>query len=52
MIYIERKMDMTNSRKQTLGIVTGIVIAAAIIAGKFLAGNMIAQFFMDFLSIG
>lgn len=43
---------MFNSKKQTVGIVTGIVFAAAIIAGKFFAGNMIAQFLKDFLSIG
>ncbi|MED3572623.1 hypothetical protein ACTHO0_27185 [Cytobacillus praedii] len=43
---------MLNSKKQSLGIVMGIVFAGAIIAGKFFAGNMIAQFLKDFLSIG
>ncbi|MED3552541.1 hypothetical protein [Cytobacillus praedii] len=43
---------MQNSKKRKLGIVTGFVLAAAIIAVKFFAGNMLAQFLKDFLSIG
>jgi hypothetical protein len=51
-IVYERKDSVLNSKKQTLGIVMGIIFAGAIIAGKFFAGNMLAQFLKDFLSSG
>lgn len=51
-IPYERKDGMPNSKKQTLGIITGIVCAAAMIAVKFFAGNLLVQFLKDFLSIG
>jgi hypothetical protein len=50
--FLKGRMDMLDSKKQTLGIVMGIVFAGAIIAGKFFAGNMIAQFLKDFLTFG
>lgn len=39
-----------SSKKQTLGIVIGIVFVAAIMAVKFLAGNTFAHFLKEFLS--
>lgn len=43
---------MSNSNKQTLGIVIGIVFVSVIMVVKFLAGNMLARALKDFLSIG
>lgn len=43
---------MLSSKKQTLGVGIGIICAAAMIAAKFFAGNLLVHFLKDFLSIG
>ncbi|GIN57314.1 hypothetical protein J8TS2_16330 [Lederbergia ruris] len=43
----ERKDGMSKFKKQTIHIVLGIGIVVAIMAVKFMAGNMIARFLFN-----